>query len=395
MVTRKIKALFVVMLACGLLSGLNIQTLIASPAIPALKALVVTGQHNHNWKTSSQILKQILENIGLFEVDIATSPPSGGDMENFNPDFASYQLVVLDYNGDSWSTLTQRAFVDYVKDGGGIVVYHAANNAFPRWKEYNEIIGLGGWGNRNEASGPYIFWKDGQVVRDTSPGIGGYHRRQHDFLVINRNTNHPITRGLPWKWMHAKDELYSLLRGPAKNLHILATAYSDPSQSGSGRDEPVLFTVKYGKGRIFHTVLGHAGAEIPPPAMECVGFIVTFQRGAEWAATGQVTQKVPGDFPATDRDSSTPSDVRRWPGFNPPSLKEILQEAATYEYGQDDEILSRLRDYIQSHRNSPESRRHCEEQLLLLLKSNATLTLKLRITLPPGPNTIRSTSIIV
>ena len=93
-------------------------------------------------------------------------------------------------------------------------------------------------------------------------------------------------------------------------------AYSETKQSGTGRDEPVLFTVNYGKGRIFHTVLGHACGEIPPPSMECAGFIVTFQRGAEWAAKGKVTLEVPGDFPATDKDFSTPDDVRRWKGFN-------------------------------------------------------------------------------
>ncbi|GAG08393.1 unnamed protein product, partial [marine sediment metagenome] len=113
--------------------------------------------------------------------------------------------------------------------------------------------------------------------------------------------------------------------------------------------------------------------------MECVGFIVTFQRGAEWAATGKVTQKVPGDFPASNKDFSFSSDVRRWKGFRPPSLKTILQKAATYEYGQNEEILSQLRDYIQSHRNSSESRRDCEKQLLSLLKSNATLAAKMTV----------------
>lgn len=379
MTKQKIKPLFFVMLAFGLLFRIGCPLLTSSPAPQTLKVMVITGQNNHDWKTSSPILKQILENTRLFEVDVATSPPRKGDMDSFNPNFALYQLVVLDYNGDSWSVRTQRAFINYVKAGGGVVVYHAANNAFPGWKEYNEIIGLGGWENRNETSGPYIYWKDGEVVRDSSPGRGGYHGYQHEFLVINRDTSHPITRGLPQKWMHAKDELYSLLRGPAKNLHVLTTAYSDPEQSGTGRDEPVLFTIEYGKGRIFHTVLGHAGGEIPPPAMECVGFIVTFQRGAEWAATGKVTQEVPGDFPVLDKDVSAPGDIRRWEGFRPPSLKTILQDAATFEYGQNKEILSQLRDYIQSHRDSPESRQHCEEQLLSLLNSSATLAAKMTV----------------
>jgi len=363
----------------GLLSWISFLSLTGSPVTSSMKALIVTGQNNHDWKTSTSVLKQILENTGLFEVDMATSPPQGGSMDKFNPDFSAYQLVVLDYNGDDWSATTQKAFVDYVRNGGGVVFYHAADNAFTKWKEYNEISGLGGWGNRNEKAGPYIYWKDGKIVRDTSPGIGGYHGYQHDFLVINRDTTHPITRGLPQKWMHAKDELYSLMRGPGKNMHILATAYSSPLQNGTGRDEPVLLTVSYGKGRIFHTVLGHAGGEVPPPSMECVGFIVTFQRGAEWAASGKVTQKIPGDFPAVHRDTPTPDDVRRWKNFRPPSLKNILEKVSSYDYGEDEEILSQLRDYVRSHRHPTESRKQCEKQLAEFLGSNATLAAKMTV----------------
>ncbi|MGD8534963.1 MAG: HEAT repeat domain-containing protein [Candidatus Aminicenantes bacterium] len=376
---QKTKRLMIAVAILGLISWISFPSLTGSPAPSSMKALIVTGQNNHDWKTSTSVLKQILENTGLFEVEVATSPPQGGNMDGFNPNFSSYQLVVLDYNGDDWPPATQKAFVDYVRTGGGVVFYHAADNAFTQWKEYNEISGLGGWGNRNEKAGPYIYWKDGKMVRDTSAGIGGYHGYQHDFLVINRDTTHPITRGLPQKWMHVKDELYSLMRGPGKNMHILATAYSSPLQNGTGRDEPVLFTVSYGKGRIFHTVLGHAGGEIPPPSMECVGFIVTLQRGAEWAASGKVTQKIPGDFPAVYRDTSTPDDVRRWKNFRPPSLINILEKVSTYDYGEDEEILSQLRDYIRSHRHSSESRKQCEELLAEFLDSNATLAAKMTV----------------
>jgi type 1 glutamine amidotransferase/HEAT repeat protein len=343
---------------------------------PALKALIVTGQNNHNWKTSSSILKQLLEESGLFSVDIAASPGKGSDMKDFSPDFASYNVVVLDYNGDSWSEQSRRAFVNYVKEGGGVVVYHAANNAFPGWREYNEITGLGGWEGRSEKSGPYVYWQDGKVTRDLTPGIGGYHGAQHDFQVINRDRSHPVTRGLPEKWMHAKDELYSLLRGPAKNLHVLATAYSAVEQSGSGRHEPVLFTIEYGKGRIFHTVLGHAGNEVPPPAMECVGFIVTLRRGAEWAATGRVTAAIPGDFPATTKTTSAPEDVRRWEGFRLPSLDKILTGMFEYKFGRDSGPLSLLENYTRSRLNSPESLRLCEDKLLRFLESAAALDAK-------------------
>ena len=131
------------------------------------------------------------------------------------------------------------------------------------------------------------------------PGKAGRHGPQSPFQVITRNMDHPITKGLPEKWMHSKDELYSTLRGPAKNVTLLATAYADPANKGTGEHEPVLFTIDYGKGRVFHTVLGHGVA----PAMQCVGFICTFQRGTEWAATGKVTLPVPADFPSADQES--------------------------------------------------------------------------------------------
>jgi hypothetical protein len=101
--------------------------------------------------------------------------------------------------------------------------------------------------------------------------------------------------GLPRVWMHGADELYATLRGPGANMTVLATAHSDPNNKGTGRDEPSLIVVNYGKGRVFHTTMGHDVA-----ALSCLGFITTFQRGTEWAATGRVTQKVPANFPAAD-----------------------------------------------------------------------------------------------
>jgi uncharacterized protein len=144
-----------------------------------------------------------------------------------------------------------------------------------------------------------VLWRDGKMTLVDKPGRAGSHGPQAPFQVVTRNTDHPITKGLPEKWMHAKDELYSTLRGPAKNVTLLATAYADPANKGTGEHEPVLFTIDYGKGRVFHTVLGH-GVE---PAMQCAGFISTFQRGSEWAATGKVTLPVPADFPSAEQES--------------------------------------------------------------------------------------------
>lgn len=264
-----------------------------------MKALIVDGQNNHGvWPKTTQMMKSYLEATGLFTVDIATTAKQGTD-PSYKPDFAKYRVVVSNYNGADWPVETQKAFVEYVKQGGGFVVVHAANNAFGDWKEYNEIIGLGGWGGRNERSGPYVYLDEqGKLVRDTSKGGGGHHGSQHPFTVIVRDDQHPVTKGMPREWLHTQDELYDLLRGPAENIHILATAFADKSKGGSGRHEPMIFTVQYGKGRIFHTPMGHAEY-----SQECVGFIATFQRGTEWAATGNVTLPIPSDFPSVEKIS--------------------------------------------------------------------------------------------
>lgn len=279
-----------------LLIALLIVTLSSCNNEKVYKTLIITGQSEHNWKASSPILKQILDETGLFKCDIATTPEKGADMSSFKPDFSKYKLVVLDYSGDPWPETTNQKFVDYVRNGGGVVVYHGSSISFPDWKEYNEMTGLGGWNNRNEKNGPYVYYKRNELVVDTSAGIAGSHGKRHEFEVRTRITDHPVTKGLPYRWMHGSDELYQQLRGPAKNMQVLATAFADTSFGGTGRDEPMLMVINYDKGRIFHTAIGHADDD-GGPAMQCVGFIVTLQRGAEWAASGEVTQEVPFDFP--------------------------------------------------------------------------------------------------
>lgn len=264
-----------------------------------IKVLIVTGQSNHNWEVSHLAIKQILENSGLFTVNVAISPETGKIMSNFNLDFASYQLVVLDYNGDRWPGETEKSFLDFVEKGGGVIIYHAANNAFRDWKEYNRIIGFGGWEDRDETAGPYIYMRDGRLVYDKeSYGCAGSHGIQHEFVLNCSNPEHPVTKGLPVAWRHVQDELYDRMRGPGIVKDVLFWGYSDPATKGSGRDEMAIFTVDYGKARIFHTTLGHAGNTLDNNiAMQCAGFQVTLLRGAEWAATGNVTQPVPDDFP--------------------------------------------------------------------------------------------------
>ncbi|MDP6445302.1 MAG: ThuA domain-containing protein, partial [Pirellulaceae bacterium] len=181
----------------------------AVSAAPPYKALIVEGQNNHRvWPETSKMMAKYLTETSLFSVDIARTAPRGVD-KDFKPDFSKYHVVVSNYNGAAWPEETQKSFVQFVKGGGGFVVVHAANNAFSNWREYNEIIGLGGWGGRSERSGPYVYFDDkGKLVRDTNKGRGGSHGRQHPFSVVVRDSEHPVTKGMPSNWMHANDELY-------------------------------------------------------------------------------------------------------------------------------------------------------------------------------------------
>ena len=291
--------------AACVLVGIALLSQAASAA--ALKALIVDGQNNHDWKGTTPQIKEILLGTGLFDVDVATTPQKG-PMDGFAPEWSKYNVIVSNYNGADWPEATRKAFVKYMSGGGGLVVVHAADNSFGNWAEYNEMIGLGGWGGRNEKSGPYVYMKDGKWIRDESPGSGGAHGQQTPYVVTSRAPEHPVMKGLPAAWMHCADELYCKLRGPAKNMTILASSYSDAKTGGSGREEPVIMAIAYGKGRVLHTVLGHG-----PAQHKCVGFIVTLQRGTEWAATGKVTQKVPADFPTADKVSLREKDLGKAP----------------------------------------------------------------------------------
>jgi uncharacterized protein len=268
-------------------------------AADKLHVLIIDGQNNHEWQKTTPLLVQALKESDRFVADVATTAAAGEDMSKFRPDFASYDVVMSNYNGDRWPKETEQDFVEYLRGGGGFVSVHAANNAFAEWPEYNEAIGLGGWFGRTEKAGPYVYFKGDKLVHDDSPGRCGGHGKQHEFIVQTRDAEHPIMKGLPEKWLHTKDELYDTLRGPAKNMKILATAYSDPSTGGTDRDEPMLMTLEFGDGRVFHTTLGHADY-----SMRCVGFITTLLRGTEWAATGKVTTEVPEDFPTAEKSRS-------------------------------------------------------------------------------------------
>ena len=290
-----------------------------------IKVLIIDGQNNHDhWPKITFMMKQYLEESGKFTVDVKrtrytwkgedfiqqfkiedieeTKPlPKSEPDPNYRPNFRAYDAVICNFGWQAapWSDETQQDLENYMKEGGGLVIVHAANNSFPNWPAYNKMIGLGGWGDRNEKDGPYVYYnQEGKLVRDMTPGRAGSHGAQTEFLITLRNKKHPITKGMPKMWMHTRDEIYCKLRGPAENMTVLATAYSPKNDKGTDMNEPMMMTVNFGKGRIFHTALGHADYSV-----ECVGFITYLLRGTQWVSTGKVNIPPPADFPTGSKVS--------------------------------------------------------------------------------------------
>ena len=237
-----------------------------------IRALILSGRNNHDWRTTTPFLRKILTQTGRFDVRVVEEP-SGINMNSVMP----YDVIVLDYNGPRWGQTAENAVGSFVRTGKGLVVVHGASYAFgemelladhhkrtglkePPWPEYAEMIGAS--------------WTMG-------PPKSG-HAPRHVFRVKLVDRAHPITNGMKESFA-TSDELYHNLE-MKPGIHVLATAFDDPKIGGTGKAEPVLWTLRYGKGRVFHTTLGHDVA-----AMRSPGFVTTFARGAEWAATGKVT----------------------------------------------------------------------------------------------------------
>ena len=275
-----------------------------------IKVLIIDGQNNHNWKATTPILEKIYAEEGNFDTQVSTSPPkspkdqpTSPDDEkwsDWHPNFNAFDVVVSNYNGELWPESVQKNFEEFVREGGGFVSVHAADNAFPDWKAYNEMTGIGGWEGRKLGENGNVWItvnEDGTLHRDAeTKGNGGAHGPRREFLIQHMDSEHPILEDLPEAWLHTKDELYCKMCGPAENLEILGHAKSNLTN----KNEPILMALTYGEGRIFHTTLGH-----DVESMNCRGFYETLQRGTEWAADGTVfrTAEVPNDFPTKDKTS--------------------------------------------------------------------------------------------
>ncbi|MFT7486277.1 MAG: hypothetical protein ACI9F9_002132 [Candidatus Paceibacteria bacterium] len=278
-----------------------------------LRALIIDGANNHDWASMTPVMSATLKACGRFEVVVSSLPKNDGTKEAWaawKPDFGKYDVIISNYNDGGkcrWPAERRTEFEKYMQAGGAFVSVHAADNSSEDWPAYNEMIAVGGWGGRNaQKSGSLLRKKNGVWSADTAPdSASGGHGARWAFPVRNEAPEHPIMRGIPELWMHAPDELYNTLRGPCKNVTVLA---SSPSKE-TGVDEPMAMIIEYGKGRVFHLPMGHVG---DPETLRCVGFQTLLVRGTEFVATGKVSIALPSLFPGTDKVSCIEPSKVSW-----------------------------------------------------------------------------------
>ena len=272
-------------------------------ARPLIRTLIVDGVNNHDWRKTTEFLKETLRGTGLFEVRVTTTPSQREDLEwdRWQPRFSDYGVVVLNWNNVRqpdvrWPERVERALEAYMRNGGGLLAFHSANNAFAHWQEYDRMIGIG-W--RDKDHGIAVELDAEGTIRLLAAGKGERtsHGPRQDTKVI-RLADHPITRGTPERWLTPDIEVYTFARGPAEGLTVLTYGM----HKATGRYWPLEWVVSYGQGRVYSSSFGHIWKTDVgiPDRVRCVGFQTSLIRAAEWLATSSVTYPLPKRFPSED-----------------------------------------------------------------------------------------------
>ncbi len=280
-----------------------------------LNVLLFSGSNNHDWRQTTPALASILRESGAFTVDVIEDPSVCTATM-----LGRYDVIVSNWTNfpstdRPWGRTAEQAVLEFVRSGKGFVVFHGATACFPAWKEFQDLIGAT-WGQNT--------------------GHGRYHR----FAVSVADANHPVTAGLPG--FSIADELWHRMDA-RPSAHVLCRAYSAVESGGSGREEPVAFTVEFGRGRCFNLVLGHDVAAMEHPAWRLL-----MLRGTQWAATGRATMHVPCDIGA------------------------ILDRIQNYRRGQGSGVLEPIRQLVLLSAGYPLLRDQLATHMKARLRSDAT-----------------------
>jgi type 1 glutamine amidotransferase len=290
--------LFIAFVACVVFGVFGPSMPVLAQNGKPIRALIIDGFSNHDWRQTTAVTRWILERSGRFIVDVHTIPADSIQRSRWLPKLSGYAVVIQNTNNIHnsslrWPVQAEQALEKYVKEGGGLYILHSANNSFPHWKEYDKMIGLG-W--RPDSVGYAIEIDSEKKIVRIPPGEGmstGHGDRFNALIqILNR---HPINNNYPDQWQTANTEVYYFPRGPAENLTVLSYAYDSAT---THRAWPVEWVVTYGKGRVYNSSMGHLWkGDTYPPAYRCVGYQTTVIRATEWLATGKVTYPVPINFP--------------------------------------------------------------------------------------------------
>lgn len=270
-----------------------------------IRVLIVDGCSNHDWRLTTRSIRAILEPTGLFDVEVSTSPPTVGapGWDLWRPKFREYDVVIQTYNdlggGAPWPVEVREDFEAFVREGGGLYVWHAGNNAFPDWPAYNRIIGLG-WRKKHQGDALQIG-ENGEVIRiPTGEGLDTNHGKRFD-AVIRRLGDHPIHRGMPRVWKAADIEVYYFARGPAEEVEVISYANDIVHTK---LNWPIEWTVKFGQGRVYTSTFGHVWkGDTQPVTVRDAGVQTLLVRALQWLANREVTFPVPADFPTASETS--------------------------------------------------------------------------------------------
>ena len=237
-----------------------------------IRLLILSGSNNHDWKQTTPVLRATLEEQGYFSVDLTNSP------DTLNFDYLSQYDVILS-NWNSWPENDLRwpkgmedGLIRYVKEGGGLVFFHASTSAFYQWPEFQNIT--------------TARWEDNT-----------HHGKNSPVRVSIDNRDHPITKGL--SDFHIFDELWIDARHN-ESFQALGSASTLEASGEESKKQPAIFVCNYGEGRIFHTLLGHDAR-----ALHNSGFRTLITRAAEWAATGEVLATCPQEMLLSDSNGET------------------------------------------------------------------------------------------
>ncbi|WP_406683569.1 ThuA domain-containing protein [Seonamhaeicola sp. MEBiC1930] len=267
-----------------------------------ISVLVIDGYSNHDWRKTTSIVTTILEKTNLFTVEVTTAPANQVEMDSnlWKPKFKKYDVVIQNTNSYGnrpiWSRTIQLKLQKYVNSGGGLYILHSANNAFPEWEAYNQMIGMG-WRSKDYKKSIVIETNGNTTIIPAGEGGSTSHGKRIDAL-LNKLTEHPINQGYPKQWKAADLEIYSYPRGPIKNLTVLSYAKEPKTQLNF----PTEWVVNYGKGRVYNSTYGHVWKNSVdyPNSVRCIAFQTTLIRALEWLATKKVTWQIPSNFPNKD-----------------------------------------------------------------------------------------------